>query len=158
MELAQEVLNLLKERRMTLSTAESCTGGLIAATLTALSGSSEVFAGGVVSYWTQVKHDVLGVEQSTLDAVGAVAPETAREMAEGARKVLGTDLAVSVTGVAGPNSDERGNPVGLVYLALSDGGETIVHAPEDLGSERNEIRRNAVDYALEMVKTYLENR
>lgn len=153
--LAQEVLNLLKGHHLTLATAESCTGGLIAATLTELPGSSAAFRGGVVSYWTEVKHDVLGVSQDTLDAVGAVAPETAQQMAEGARRVIGSDLAVSVTGVAGPDSDERGNPVGLVYLAFTDGTTTIVRQPQGLGTERREIRQNAVCYALGMVKEYL---
>ncbi len=155
MTLAQEVLHLLQRHHKTLATAESCTGGMIAAAITDLPGSSSVFKGGVVSYWTQVKHDVLGVKQSTLDAVGAVAPETAREMAEGARAVVGSDLAVSVTGVAGPDSDERGNPVGCVYLALTDGTHTVVHKPEGLGHERSEIRRGAVQYALGMLKKYL---
>ena len=153
---AQEVLNLLKRHHLTLATAESCTGGLIAATLTELPGSSAAFRGGVVSYWTEVKHDVLGVSQDTLDAVGAVAPETARQMAEGARRVIGSDLAVSVTGVAGPDSDDRGNPVGLVYLAFTDGTTTTVHQPQGLGTTRQDIRRNAVCYTLGIVKDYLQ--
>lgn len=153
-ELVEEVVELLRQQNKTLATAESCTGGLIAATITAHPGVACVFRGGVVSYWPEVKHDVLGVEQSTLDAVGAVSPETARQMAEGACRVIGSDLAVSVTGVAGPDPDDRGNPVGLVYLALSDGKTTIVRAPENLGKERNEIQRNAVAYALGMVKEY----
>lgn len=155
MTLAKEVLKLLQKHHKTLATAESCTGGMIAAAITDIPGSASVFKGGVVSYWTEVKHNVLGVEQSTLDAVGAVAPETAKQMAEGARKVIGSDLAVSVTGVAGPDPDERGTPVGCVYLALTDGVRTVVRKPEDLGCQRSEIRSGAVQYALGMLKEYL---
>ena len=109
---------LLKERNLTLSTAESCTGGRVAERITALPGVSSVYRGGVVSYWTSVKAAVLGVPQETLDQYGAVSEETARAMAEGARQITGADIAVSVTGVAGPDRDERDNPVGLVYIGL----------------------------------------
>ena len=98
---------LLKERNLTLSTAESCTGGRVAERITALPGVSSVYRGGVVSYWTSVKAAVLGVPQETLDQYGAVSEETARAMAEGARQITGADIAVSVTGVAGPDRDER---------------------------------------------------
>ena len=101
---------LLKERNLTLSTAESCTGGRVAERITALPGVSSVYRGGVVSYWTSVKAAVLGVPQETLDQYGAVSEETARAMAEGARQITGADIAVSVTGVAGPDRDERDNP------------------------------------------------
>ena len=94
---------LLKERNLTLSTAESCTGGRVAERITALPGVSSVYRGGVVSYWTSVKAAVLGVPQETLDQYGAVSEETARAMAEGARQITGADIAVSVTGVAGPD-------------------------------------------------------
>ena len=110
---------LLKERNLTLSTAESCTGGRVAERITALPGVSSVYRGGVVSYWTSVKAAVLGVPQETLDQYGAVSEETARAMAEGARQITGADIAVSVTGVAGPDRDERDNPVGLVYIGLA---------------------------------------
>ena len=112
---------LLKERNLTLSTAESCTGGRVAERITALPGVSSVYRGGVVSYWTSVKAAVLGVPQETLDQYGAVSEETARAMAEGARQITGADIAVSVTGVAGPDRDERDNPVGLVYIGLAGG-------------------------------------
>ncbi len=155
MDKRKQVLEGLKERNLTVSTAESCTGGMIAAALTDLSGSSSVFVGGVVSYWTDIKHSVLGVSQETLDKYGAVSPDTARQMAEGVRRVMKSDLAVSVTGVAGPNSDERGNPVGCVYLALTDGVSTVVRKPEGLGVTREDIRRNAVSYGLGMILEYL---
>lgn len=157
MDKRKAVLEGMKARGLTISTAESCTGGMIAAALTDLSGSSSVFVGGVVSYWTAVKHKVIGVPREILDTDGAVSPETAREMAQGVRALMESDLAVSVTGVAGPDKDERGNPVGCVYLALADGRDTVVRKPEGLGTTREEIRRNAVDYALDMVLEWLEN-
>lgn len=155
MDKRKAVLEGMKARGLTISTAESCTGGMIAAALTDLSGSSSVFVGGVVSYWTGIKHKVLGVPREILDTYGAVSPETAREMAQGVRALMESDLAVSVTGVAGPDRDERGNPVGCVYLALTDGRDTIVRKPEGLGTTREEIRRNAVSYALDMVLEWL---
>ncbi|MCD7756749.1 MAG: CinA family protein [Clostridiales bacterium] len=158
MDRREQVLRTLKAHQMTVSTAESCTGGMIAAALTDLGGSSAVFVGGVVSYWTELKHKILGVSQETLDTYGAVSPQTAREMAEGVRALTGSDLALSVTGVAGPDRDERDNPVGLVYLALTDGETTTVCQPTDLGSIREEIRRNAVEAALEMLLDYFEKK
>lgn len=155
MDRRKAVLEGLKSRGLTVSTAESCTGGMIAAALTDLSGSSAVFVGGVVSYWTDIKEKVLCVSHETLEEYGAVSPQTAREMAEGVRTLMGSDLAVSVTGVAGPDSDDRGNPVGCVYLGFTDGSTTVVRKPEGLGSTREEIRRNAVDYALGLILEYL---
>ena len=104
----------LKEKGWTFATAESCTGGQIAARITALSGASSVYRGGVVSYWTSVKAEVLGVPQTLLNQYGAVSEECARSMAENARRITGADIGLSVTGVAGPDPDERNNPVGLV--------------------------------------------
>lgn len=147
----KQVLDHLKRQHLTVSTCESCTGGLIAGALTDPAGASSVFVGGVVSYWTEIKHRVVGVSQETLDRFGAVSPQTAKEMAEGIRRVMGTDLGISVTGVAGPDSDDRGNPVGCVYLALADGVETKVYRPEHLGEDRESIRRNAVEFALELL-------
>jgi nicotinamide-nucleotide amidase len=155
MELRKKVLEGLRERELTISTAESCTGGLVAAALTDLSGSSSVFKGSVVSYWTEIKADVLGVSRETLEQFGAVSPQTAREMAERVRSLMDTDLALSVTGVAGPDRDERGNPVGCVYIALAEGENTIVRKPENLGATREEIRKGAVQYALNLILEYL---
>lgn len=157
MDLQKLVLEALKERRLTVATAESCTGGLVAGALTDRGGSSAVFKGGVVSYWTEVKRDVLGVSRETLDAFGAVSPQTAQEMAQRARALLNSDLGVSVTGVAGPDRDERGNPVGCVYVALSDGKQTTVRRLPNPGVERGEIRRNAVEYALKLILEYCNN-
>lgn len=155
--MTKKVLEHLKSQHLTVSTCESCTGGLIAGALTDPAGASSVFVGGVVSYWTEIKHRVVGVSQETLDRFGAVSPQTAKEMAEGIRQVMGTDLGISVTGVAGPDSDDRGNPVGCVYLALADETTTTVYHPDGLGSDRDTIRRNAVRFALSLLESYRKN-
>jgi len=108
--LPEACLKLLRERGLTFATAESCTGGLVAERITALPGASKVYRGGVVSYWTDMKHQILGVSQETLRTYGPVSEQCAREMAEGARRITGADLAVSVTGVAGP---EKGSSTGM---------------------------------------------
>lgn len=148
------VLGLLKEKGLTMGTAESCTGGLVAKRLTDLSGASAVFRGGVVSYTNEVKAGVLGVPQEMLDEFGAVSAQVAQAMAQGARKVLGCDLAVSLTGVAGPNPDDRGNPVGLVYVALDTPEGTRVRELH-LINGRARIRTVATTNAFDMVRRYL---
>ena len=148
------VLGLLKEKGLTLGTAESCTGGLVAKRLTDLSGASAVFKGGVVSYTNEVKAGVLGVPQAMLDEFGAVSAQVARAMAQGARKVLGCDLAVSLTGVAGPDPDDRNNPVGLIYVALDTPEGTRVRELH-LINGRARIRTVAATNAFDMVRRYL---
>lgn len=146
---------LLLERGLTLVTAESCTGGLIARRITALPGASRVYRGGVVSYWTEVKAAVLGVPQDLLDQYGAVSEPTARAMAEGARRITGADIAVSVTGVAGPDPDERGNPVGLVFIGLATPDGTFCRRTESGRRTRNRIQDLSANHALDMVRRYL---
>ena len=148
------VLGLLKEKGLTMGTAESCTGGLVAKRLTDLSGASAVFRGGVVSYTNEVKAGVLGVPQELLDEFGAVSAQVAQAMAQGARKVLGCDLAVSLTGVAGPDPDDRGNPVGLIYVALDTPEGTRVRELH-LINGRARIRTVAATNAFDMVRRYL---
>ena len=152
--LEQQVLHLLKERRLTLSAAESCTGGLIAKRITDLPGASAVFLGGVVSYTNGVKAGVLDVPGDLLDEYGAVSGPVARAMAEGVRRITGSDLAVSVTGVAGPDRDDRGNDVGTVFLALATPGNTIVQQL-DLGTGRERVRTMAAHHAFDMIRRYL---
>lgn len=146
---------LLLERALTLATAESCTGGLIARRITALPGASRVYRGGVVSYWTEVKAAVLGVPQDILDQYGAVSEPTARAMAEGARRITGADIAVSVTGVAGPDPDERGNPVGLVFIGLATPDGTFCRRTESGRRTRDRIQDLSANHALDMVRRYL---
>ena len=148
-------MKLLKEKGLTFATAESCTGGRVAERMTALPGASAVYRGGVVSYWTSVKADVLGVPADTLDAHGAVSEETARAMAEGARRITGADIAVSVTGVAGPDPDERGVPVGIVYIGLATPDGTFCR-PLNLGKRRRDrVQDLASNHAFDVLRRYL---
>ncbi|MBQ0037333.1 MAG: competence/damage-inducible protein A [Clostridiales bacterium] len=152
--LEQQVLTLLKARGLTLSAAESCTGGLIAKRITDLPGASAVFLGGVVSYTNGVKAGVLGVAQELLDEYGAVSEPVARAMAQGAQRITGSDLAVSVTGVAGPDKDDRGNDVGTVFVALAAENGTVVQKL-DLGTGRHRIRAMTAHHAFDMIRRYL---
>ena len=137
----------------TLATAESCTGGGIGAALTAIPGSSAVYKGGIISYTNWVKHNLLGVDQHLLDTLGAVSAPVAEAMAKGAREAIQADIAVSVTGLAGPGGDEFGNPVGLVFIGYSDAGKTLSRRFLFPGS-REEIRQAACREALQLI---LEN-
>ena len=152
--LEEVVITRLRQKGLTLSAAESCTGGLIAKRLTDVPGASAVFLGGVVSYTNAVKAGVLGVPRDLLEQYGAVSEPTARAMAEGVRRLTGSDLAVSVTGLAGPDGDDRGNPVGTVYLGLSLPGETLVRRLA-LGGDRPRIRLLAASTALDMIRRHL---
>lgn len=137
---------------VTVGTAESCTGGLVASAITAIPGSSEAIRGGVVSYAIPVKREVLGVSNDILDApgVGAVSSECAAAMAEGARRVLGCDVAVSITGIAGPGGGEPGKPVGTVWMGLSSPFSTQTF-PNLFEGDRAEVRARAVRRALELL-------
>lgn len=154
--LEEVCLRLLKERGLTVGTAESCTGGLMAKLLTDLPGSSAVFRGGVVSYTNGVKAGLLGVPQDLLDRYGAVSPQVAQAMAQGARAALGCDLALAATGVAGPDPDDRGNPIGLVYLALAwEGGCQVVPFRAGTQAERERVRRMAAWTGLDLIRRHL---
>lgn len=149
--LCSEVLDKLKGK--SLVTAESLTGGGIGAALTAVPGSSEVYKGGVISYTNWVKENVLGVPAEILETYGAVSQWTAGYMASGVRKLLQADVAVSVTGLAGPGGDEFGNPVGTVFIGYEDGHTSKVIACRFSGS-REEIRTQTIKAALQLI---LEN-
>ena len=144
---AERLVAKLKERGLTCATAESCTGGSVGGAITAVPGSSAVFLGGVISYANEVKRDVLGVPQEILDTHGAVSPECAERMATGARNLLKTDLAVSLTGIAGPDGGSAEKPVGLVWfgLATKDGVRT---EKKVFAGDRAAVRAQAVDHAL----------
>jgi len=148
------VLALCRARGLSLATAESCTGGLVAARLTSVPGSSDVFRGAIVSYADEVKERELGVPAEILVRHGAVSAETARAMAGGVRGRLAVDVAVSVTGVAGPGGGTAEKPVGLVYLhAVSPDGELAVDF--NLPADRDTIRRRATVSALHLVRRLL---
>lgn len=155
--LEEVCLALLKEQGLTVGTAESCTGGLISKLLTDLPGSSAAFRGGIVSYTNEVKEGVLGVPRALLTEYGAVSPQVAEAMALGARKALGCDIALSATGVAGPDPDDRGNPIGLVYLGLAWAGGCQVVTYQGGQVERERIRRQSAQTALDLLRRHLTN-
>ena len=134
----------------TLCTAESCTGGGIGAALTGVSGSSAVYKGGIISYTNQVKHDLLGVDYALLDTHGAVSAPVAEAMAIGARMALKADIAVSVTGLAGPGGDDFGNPVGRVYIGYAD-EKRIIHREFTFSGHREEVRSQAVEAVFKLI-------
>ena len=150
------VLEGLKARGMTLGTAESCTGGLIAKRLTDIPGASQVFLGGIVSYTNDVKARVLGVPQHILDQFGAVSPETAIAMAQGARNVLGCDIALSATGVAGPDKDDWDHEVGTMFVAIATPEGSHVR-PLKLGNRpvRERLRIQTASHAFDLARRYL---
>ena len=154
--LEEVVITRLRQKGLTLSAAESCTGGLIAKRITDVPGASGVFMGGIVSYTNIVKHRVLGVPADMLEEYGAVSAPVARAMAEGAREATTADCAVSVTGVAGPDRDERGNPVGTVFIGFSSPKETIAERFDFGAASREEIRGEAADEAFKLLEEKLK--
>ncbi|MFH8366489.1 CinA family protein [Streptomyces sp. NPDC018031] len=147
---AVRVLELLVERGQTVAVAESLTGGLVAAELTAVPGASRSFRGSVTAYATEVKREVLGVDGALLAERGAVDPEVARQMARGVRRLLGADWGVATTGVAGPTGQD-GRPVGTVFTAVSGPGGVHGTASLRLGGDRGEIRASSAIAALELL-------
>lgn len=148
MTLCSEVLSALQGK--TLVTAESCTGGGIGAALTAVPGSSNVYKGGIISYTNWVKHHLLGVDEALLETVGAVSAPVAEAMARGVRETLQADVAVSVTGLAGPGGDEFGNPVGTVFIGYCDSNTTFSQHFRFVG-DRKAVRQAAIEAALNIV-------
>ena len=150
---AVALLELCKKKKLTLATAESCTGGLVAAAISEISGSSAVLDRGFVTYSNEAKQQMLGVTPSTIDVYGAVSTECAEEMAKGALAHAQVDLAVSITGIAGPTGATPGKPIGLVcFCAASRSGRTISHDRKfgDIG--RTKVRRASVLQALAMLQ------
>ncbi|MGB6314530.1 MAG: CinA family protein [Pseudolabrys sp.] len=150
---AETVLNLCKSKKLTLTTAESCTGGLVAAALSEIPGSSLVLDRGFVTYSNEAKQQMLGVTPATIDVYGAVSTACAEEMAKGALAHASVDLAISITGIAGPTGAVRGKPIGLVYFcAASRSGRVIAHYRKygDIG--RANVRRECVLQALAMLQ------
>ena len=147
---AENLVALLKARGLVCATAESCTGGGVGSAITGVPGSSAVFAGGVISYSNEVKRDVLGVSAESLDKYGAVSPQVAAQLADGARRLLKTDLAVSLTGIAGPDGGSDEKPVGLVWFGLSTPSGTRTEKCLFRG-DRAQVRAQAVVHALGML-------
>ena len=148
--LEESVVELLAQKKMTVTTAESCTGGLIAGTLVNVAGASDVLNEGYVTYSNEAKERLVGVKHETLEEYGAVSEQTAREMAEGAAKAAGADAALSATGIAGPGGGTEEKPVGLVCIGCYVNGETTVKECRFEGS-RMENRLHTVETALQLL-------
>jgi nicotinamide-nucleotide amidase len=148
LDLARRLLGACERQGWHLATAESCTGGLIIACLTEIAGSSSVVERGYVTYDNRAKAEMLGVPAALFERVGAVSEEVARAMAEGALTRAGVDLAIAVTGIAGPGGATPGKPVGLVHLAVARRGAPTLHARELFPGDRAAIRLASVDAAL----------
>jgi nicotinamide-nucleotide amidase len=149
---ARKLLAALEERGLKLATAESCTGGLVAAALTAIPGCSHVLERGFVTYSNDAKQEMLGVSAATLEQFGAVSEQTARAMAEGALKHSHAAVSVSVTGVAGPDGGSEEKPVGLVHFAAQRRGGKLIHRVRRFGNPgREEVQRRAALEALDLI-------
>ncbi len=150
-DLAAVVLQLCRSRGLTIAVAESCTGGLLGGRLTAVPGSSDVVLGGVIAYHNDVKRDLLGVSDTSLAAHGAVSEEVVREMAAGARRVIGARVGLAITGVAGPSGGSPEKPVGTVWLAADIDGDVTTRLHR-LWGDRNEIRDRAAQWTLDLLR------
>jgi len=146
--------DLLRNKGLTLSAAESCTGGLVSDRITNISGSSDYFLGSAVTYSNEAKRDVLGVSEASLKKYGAVSEQVAKEMALGCRKTFGSDIGISTTGIAGPTGGSKEKPVGLVWFAVAD-GQTIVAEKEIFSGDRIDIKNDAAMHAINMVINFL---
>ena len=153
--LAEEVVKMLKNAGMTVTTVESCTGGLLSGTLVDVAGVSEVLNQAYVTYANGAKQSLVGVKAETLEAYGAVSEQTAREMAEGGAKAANADAALAVTGLAGPDGGTPEKPVGLVYIGCHVNGNTVVERNVFSGNRR-EVREQSVGAALALLKRQLQ--
>ena len=148
--LAERVVTAMQAKGMTCATAESCTGGGVGSAITSVAGSSAIFLGGVISYSNEVKVNVLGVSQESLARVGAVSSEVAAQMASGAKRVIGSDFAVSLTGIAGPGGGSAEKPVGLVWFGLASPNGVVTESHVFSG-DRAQVRSAAVEHALKLL-------
>ena len=153
--LASDLVAALAAKGLTCATAESCTGGGVGSAITSVAGSSAVFLGGVISYSNEVKADVLGVSRDSLASVGAVSSEVAAQMATGARRVIGSDLAVSLTGIAGPGGGSAEKPVGLVWFGLAT-SKGVTTQSRIFPGDRAAIRLAAIAHALGLLLSAVE--
>jgi len=150
-ELAQRVIEHFIKEGKTLSTAESCTGGGIGQALTSVSGSSAAYGYGIISYSNEAKESVLNVPHAVLEQYGAVSQETADAMCRGAKALSGADVAVAVTGIAGPGGGSEEKPVGLVYIGCIDANDRVEVEKHIFSGERDEVREQTIEAALKLV-------
>ena len=153
--LKQKLFELLKLKNLKISTAESCTGGMIGASITSIPGISSYYGYGFVTYSNEAKQTLIGVKEETLNKFGAVSAQTVLEMAEGALNVSGSDIAVSVSGIAGPDGGTKEKPVGLVYIGLATKNKRSFNKFVFKGN-REEVRQQTVNSALEMIINIIE--
>lgn len=159
--MAEKTVKLLIEKGITISTAESCTGGLISEKITSVSGASAVFELGICTYSERIKSEFLGVPAETIEKYGVVSEETALSMVQGLKKCSGADICVSVTGIAGPSGGTEKQPVGTVYIGFDICGRQSVHLPDlwNLADKtRENIRRSAAAYAFAVIEKELTGR
>lgn len=156
-DLAKDIVKILKKKKYSITFAESCTGGLLSATMVSVPGVSDVYKMGFVTYANKAKRKLLGVKKKTLRKYGAVSEECAYEMAFGAAKAADADVAVSITGIAGPDGGTASKPVGTVYIGCCIGKEACVRRYQFTG-DRDEIRRSSVDAAVELLYAELTDK
>lgn len=154
---AEEVVNLLRANGLTVATAESCTGGLVSSYITAVSGASDVLELGVTSYSCKIKNEILNVPKDVLETKGAICKETAKYMAENVRAIANSDIGVSVTGVAGPNSSE-GHSAGLVFIAISTTKSTEVKELNISPKSRDFVRQTTVLNIFDLIINYVKEK
>ena len=152
---AKEVVELLIQRGLKVTSAESCTGGLFAAHITSVSGSSECFEGSFVTYSNEIKHRMINVREETLEKYGAVSEECVLEMAENSRKIMKSDIAIAISGIAGPSGGTDDKPVGLVWICLAAEGD--IKAYKNIFSgDRQEVREQSVMFSLNLIENFIK--
>ena len=152
---AKEVVDLLIQRGLKVTSAESCTGGLFAAHITSVSGSSECFEGSFVTYSNEIKHRMINVREETLEKYGAVSEECVLEMAENSRKIMKSDIAIAISGIAGPSGGTDDKPVGLVWICLA--AEGYIKAYKNIFSgDRQEVREQSVLFSLNLIENFIK--
>ncbi len=154
MVLEREIADLLKRRGLTLGVVESATGGLLSHLITNVPGSSDYYKGSVTSYANETKINVIGVKAATLEKYGSVSPQVAEEMAAGGRKVMGVDICLADTGIAGPGRETPGKAVGLFYIGMAD-KDGVTSRKHEFHGSREENKRSAAEAALSWLKEYL---
>ncbi|MGQ9817860.1 MAG: CinA family protein [bacterium] len=154
--LALSAARLLSKNGLSLSVCESCTGGMLGSVITEVPGSSKYFKGGIIAYSNEVKRGVVGVKTKTLRKFGAVSEQTAQQMAQGVRRIIKTDIGISITGIAGPAGGTRGKPVGTVFIGIADNKKTRIYKFHFKGN-RNQIRKRVCIQALKLLVDHINS-
>ena len=154
--LSQKIVKLLSKKRLTLSFAESCTGGLLSSAVTSISGSSKVFTTGLITYSNQAKIDILKVPKKIIVKNGAVSYKTCLSMVKNLNKISNTNISVSITGVAGPNGGTKQKPVGLVFIGIKKGNKTLIKKFLFKNKKRNLIQKATAKKALELALSFVK--